>query len=365
MYDFLSDFIDSASTSASDVDGVSIDAPAGGSAPSSVAVLQAKGGHPTRWEDFVGQERVKDQLRVAAAAARRRAEITATSVSMGHKIIVSPEPGSGKTTLALLAAGEAGSVAKIVKGALTEAQAMDIIEELGDGGVLIWDEFQQAMSAGAKHIQWLYHYLQHGVFMDGDEMIAAPQVTIICATTHLGELPTAVKQRFSILNLAPYSESEAIRIAQATWHKVAEGLNYPNPSVALCEQVAAAASRRPRLMQRIWEKVCDLILMERLTMDIDEELDEFCVDMKLPLEWAELTADGLTVNCVKYMAFLTKHDRPRGRDTIERATGIAKFDLAETEALLLEKKLLEDTGMGRKLTTAGRRRFRALLTQVA
>jgi Holliday junction resolvasome RuvABC ATP-dependent DNA helicase subunit len=326
--------------------------------PDSVAMMQANGGHPTTWDSFIGQDRVKDMLRVAAASARKR------GASMGHMIIVSPEPGSGKTTLALLAAAEAGARAKIVKGVVTESQALSYLDELGDGGVLIWDEFQQAVSGGVRHIEWLYHFAQHGVFMDGDTMIPAPKVTIICATTHLGEIPTAVKQRFAVLNLARYSASEASRIAYSTWKHVAEGCGLPLPDDETCEAVARAASHRPRNMQRIWEKVRDLALNERIPVDVNED-EEWSVDLTLPLEWAEFTEDGLTVNCIKYMAFLLKQTRVRGRDAITNATGIGKNDLVETETLLLEKRYMEDTGMGRKLTMTGKRRFNELVAVAA
>ncbi len=328
-----------------------------------IAIMQANGHHPTAWDDFVGQDEIKDQLRAAAAAARRRADLTGKPVHMGHKIIVSPEPGVGKTSLALLAAAEAGAGHRIVKGVVTEGMAVDLLDDIGDGGVLIWDEFQQAVSGGKRHLEWLYHYAQQGVFMSGDEIEPAPRVSIIAATTDLGDLPTAVKERFSVLQLAPYTQTEAAGIASSTWAAIGSALDVGSPAESLCHQVATAASRRPRYMQRIWEKVENLVMLERLEVIYTD--DGFDVDLTVPLKWAGLTPDGLTMNCQKYMAFLRGNDRPRGVDTIKNATGITKSDLTEVESLLTEKGYVDDTGMGRRLTTAGRRRLRQLMEVAA
>lgn len=330
-----------------------------------INVMQANGNHPTSWDEFIGQSLIKDKLQVAAASARLRRELTGQTATMGHMILVSPEPGVGKTTLALLAAAEAGSAAKVVRGVVTEDMALDYFDELGDGGVLVWDEFQQAVAGNAKHIQWLYHYAQHGVFLDGDEVIEAPKVTIICATTHMGKLPTAVKERFSVLNLQPYTLEEASEIAFSTWMSIGGVLGYPSPSEETCEAVALAASRRPRYMQKIWKNIVDLAITGRLSLEGDD-CGSCDMDLTVALQWAGLTTDGLTMNCEKYMKYLSENkERPRGREAISRATGIIANDLDETEALLTEKGFISDSGIGRKLTTAGRRRFRDLLAVAA
>lgn len=326
----------------------------------SVASMITRGHHPATWDEFIGQGDIKHKLQTTAKSAALR------NARMPHIIVNSPDPGVGKTSLALLAASEAGADrAKVVTGVITKDRALEIFDELGDGGVVIWDEFQTAF-ADKKSTQWLYHYLQHGVFAEEDGFVEAPAVTIIGATTHIGDMPPAVKQRFQVLHLVKYNDDEAMEIARSTWEKIAG----PHAEEFMlsddtCMDVAIAASGRPRYMQQIWQQILDLLVTGQLEYFNDPGAG-IMLNLETALKWAGFTDDGMTESCVRYMDYLMKNkQRPRGITTIVTSTGIAKSELAEVETLLIEKGYVEDTGRGRCLSRAGKARMRELMAEAA
>lgn len=309
--------------------------------------------YPDKWDEFVGQDQAKRQLRVAAKSAQRR------GVHLGHVLLSSPVAGIGKTSLALLTAKELGVTVKIQSGKINPATVRYIFADLSDGDVLFLDEIHRLVSGSSKAgAEWLLHYLQDGVLMGPLGVEDVPQVTIIGATTDAGRLPTPVLERFEIApTLERYTDEEGAQIAHVLSRKilVRDGLEPLTDKTAVA--VATAGNNGPRMMRRILCAVRDLVVCDEL----EENGGDY--DLTGALQWAGVTADGLTAQAQKYLITLYKESgqQPLGFGALRERVGEVGNGMVELERLLLDKELVQRTKAGRMLTTVGFRRTKALL----
>ena len=133
--------------------------------------------YPRRWQDYVGQDRAKKMLRVAAKSAKTRKQ------PLDHVLITHPSPGVGKTALAVLLATELRRNCRVVSGTMFRDKARVIFASLEDGDLLFYDEFHPLMDQGRKNAEWMLSYLQDGVIMGPLGPEPQPRITIIAATT--------------------------------------------------------------------------------------------------------------------------------------------------------------------------------------
>ncbi len=119
----------------------------------------ADGDYPTSWTGFIGQQRAKDQIRLAAQSAKARKQ------PMDHILIASGTPGIGKTSLGLLAARTMGRKVLVVTGPVPATRAYGLLAKLDDRDVLFIDEAHKLVEGGKKHAEWLLHYLQDGILL--------------------------------------------------------------------------------------------------------------------------------------------------------------------------------------------------------
>jgi Holliday junction DNA helicase RuvB len=152
----------------------------------------AEGDYPTSWDGFIGQEKAKQQIKLAANSAKIRKQ------SMDHMLIASGTPGIGKTSLALLAARQMGTKITVTSGPITLEHALILLSGMKDGEILFIDEAHKLVDAGKKDAEWLLHYLQDGMLVGAYSYENVPKVTIIAATTEVGRLPATVVGRFPI-----------------------------------------------------------------------------------------------------------------------------------------------------------------------
>ncbi|HOI42782.1 MAG TPA: Holliday junction branch migration DNA helicase RuvB, partial [Elusimicrobiales bacterium] len=169
---------------------------------------------PVTLSEFVGQDKVKENLSVFIEAARKRKE------SLDHCLFYSP-PGLGKTTLAHILAREMGVNIKVTSGPVLSRPgdlAAMLTTELADGDILFIDEIHRLNAAVEES---LYPVMEDFLFFINTGKgpgattlkITTPRVTLVGATTRSGLLTGPLRDRFGIVfNLGFYGPAELQKI---------------------------------------------------------------------------------------------------------------------------------------------------------
>lgn len=208
---------------------------------------------PLRLEDYIGQERVKDNLRVYMEAAKNRGE------ALDHVLFYGP-PGLGKTTLACIIAEEMGSHIKITSGpAIAKPGDMaSILSGLKDGDVLFIDEIHRLN----KQVEEFLYPAMEDYAIDviiGKEnsarsiRIDLPHYTLVGATTRAGLLSAPLRDRFGVVDhLEYYTPAELQRIVLNSAKKLHMQLEEDG-----AYELARRSRGTPRIANRMLRRVRD------------------------------------------------------------------------------------------------------------
>jgi Holliday junction resolvasome RuvABC ATP-dependent DNA helicase subunit len=315
------------------------------------------GKHAANWSTFVGQDRAKQQLQIKARAARTSGEM------FGHTLIHSPEPGIGKTSLALLAAKELGRKVLVVNTKMTATQFQFKTLDLRDGDVVVWDEAQQQFPKNRRaHWEWMLNYMQHG-FVGGERgELLVPRLTLIFASTDKGLFPETILERIeTTIELKPYNFAEQTRIACGMAGQAFAGL--PTPDVTTAEAIARAGNGKPRIMARMFKALADQARDDFIT-PYDNGDGSYGYDVGMVCDWEGVTLDGLSSEAQAFLLFLYEgQNEPQGFDRVVDHLRLDKLAVREVERLLMEKNYVSTTAStkaGRQLTNDGLLRARDL-----
>ncbi len=306
---------------------------------------------PRTLGDFVGQERVKEQLEIALEAAKRRGE------ALDHVLLAGP-PGLGKTSLAQIVRNELGVGLRQVAGpGLERKDVAAILTSLEPRDVLFVDEIHR-LSRAAEEILYpaLEDFRLDIVVGQGPAArtltLDLPPFTLIGATTRTGLLTTPLRDRFGLtFRLDLYAADELGAIVRRSARILGVVIDED-----AAELVAARSRGTPRIANRILRRVRDVAEVrhsgEVTTVVAEEALRLLEVD-RAGLE----RFDRALLRCV-----VEKFGGgPVGLSTLAVALGEEPETIEDVyEPFLLQLGFLQRTPRGRIVTTLGREHLGAL-----
>lgn len=305
---------------------------------------------PQRLDEYVGQERMKESLRICIEAATRRGE------ALDHAIFYGP-PGLGKTTIAHVIAREMGGAIRSTSG-LVLAHAGDlaaILTNLQEHDILFIDEIHR-LPASVEEALYpaMEDYQLDLVVGQGPATktikLDLPKFTLIGATTRAGALTSPLRDRFGLVyRLDFYSPEELERIVTRS----AGLLGVPiDPGGAA--EIACRARGTPRIVNRLIKRVRDYAQIKaegRITRSVAQAA----------LAWLGIDAAGFDE--MDRRILLTVIDKfgggPVGVDSLAAAVQEDKGTLEDVyEPYLIQAGYLERTGRGRQATKLAHEHFK-------
>ena len=300
---------------------------------------------PRRLDDFVGQERVKEQLSIALDAAKARDE------ALDHVLLAGP-PGLGKTTLAQIVREELGVGLRTVAGpALEKKDIAAVLTALEPRDVLFVDEIHR-LARAAEEILYpaLEDFRLDIVVGQGPAArtltLDLPPFTLVGATTRTGLLTTPLRDRFGLTFRLDYYEPADLA---AIVHRSAGILDVEIAADAASE-IASRSRGTPRIANRILRRVRDVAQVRHqgsITTPIADEA----------LQLLEIDAKGLDREARDLLRTIAeKFDGgPVGLSTLAASLGEEQETIEDVyEPYLLQLGFIQRTPRGRTITKLGR-----------
>ena len=304
---------------------------------------------PQRLQEFIGQPKVKESLRIAIDAALQRQE------PLDHMLLYGP-PGLGKTTLAMLLAREMGVSIKVTSGPVLEKPG-DLVRELTSlraGDVLFIDEIHRLRPIIEEFLYPAMEDYRIDVRLsDGPnaQMISMPvePFTLVGATTRYGLLTPPMRARFGIVQRLDYYPVDQLAFIVGRSSEIL-GIEATTEG---SEEIARRARGTPRVANRLLRRVRDYAQV-RAEGVIDRDAADAALRM---LDVDEYGLDEMDTRVLRTL-IESFNGGPVGLGTLAVAIGEDSGTLEEVyEPFLIQNGLLMRTPRGRMATDRAYRRF--------
>ena len=297
---------------------------------------------PETIDEYIGQNDVKENIRVYVKAAKMRNE------ALDHVLLYGP-PGLGKTTLAFIIAHELGTNIKTASGPSIEKSGdlAAILSSLEPGDVLFIDEIHRM----PRYIEEILYPAMEDFSLDiivGSEgnsrniRIDLPPFTLVGATTRAGDLSAPLRDRFGIIDKLQYYTVEELTLIVKRTARVLNVFIDDDAAVELAKRSRGT----PRIANRLFKRVRDFAMVDgdgSITLEVTEKaLDRLKVD-KMGLD----NTDRELLSAIIYKC----NGGPVGVEALSSSIGEEVTTIEDVyEPFLLQNGLLKRTSRGRVAT---------------